>query len=145
MHKVSEINDNCLILKDRKYPEKVPSVKNVLNICVYCFSLVRGPAIWGEVTVYWRIFPASMGEFAETSGKLTMREGQSAAIIMIQVLMLLTFLVPFALCVCVVSGWGGRRWLIPQICCCYSCDRYFSLNVIVFAANGPFCPSVGSE
>ncbi|XP_059551072.1 adhesion G-protein coupled receptor V1 [Myotis daubentonii] len=49
-------------------------------------SLVRGPAIWGEVTVYWRIFPASMGEFAETSGKLTMREGQSAAIIVIQAL-----------------------------------------------------------
>ncbi|XP_019589799.2 adhesion G-protein coupled receptor V1 [Rhinolophus sinicus] len=49
-------------------------------------SLVRGPAIWGEVTVYWRIFPPSMGEFAETSGKLTMRDGQSAAIVVIQVL-----------------------------------------------------------
>lgn len=42
-----------------------------------------------------------MGEFAETSGKLTMREGQSAAIIVIQVLMLLASVVPFAMCVCV--------------------------------------------
>ncbi|KAF6125476.1 hypothetical protein HJG60_009913 [Phyllostomus discolor] len=49
-------------------------------------SLVRGPSIWGEVTVYWRIVPPSMGEFAETSGKLTMREGQSAAIVVIQAL-----------------------------------------------------------
>ncbi|XP_045053798.2 adhesion G-protein coupled receptor V1 [Desmodus rotundus] len=49
-------------------------------------SLVRGPAIWGEVTVYWRIVPPSVGEFAETSGKLTMREGQSAAIVVIQAL-----------------------------------------------------------
>ncbi|XP_016041836.2 adhesion G-protein coupled receptor V1 [Erinaceus europaeus] len=49
-------------------------------------SLVRGPAIWGEVTVYWRIFPPSVGQFAETSGKLTMRNGQSAAIVVIQAL-----------------------------------------------------------
>nr|XP_001918372.2 G-protein coupled receptor 98 [Equus caballus] len=49
-------------------------------------SLVRGPVISGEVTVYWRIFPPSVGEFAETSGKLTMRDGQSAAIVVIQAL-----------------------------------------------------------
>ncbi|XP_036081242.1 adhesion G-protein coupled receptor V1 isoform X3 [Rousettus aegyptiacus] len=49
-------------------------------------SLVRGPAMWGEVTVYWRISPASTGEFAETSGKLTMRDGQSEAIVVIQAL-----------------------------------------------------------
>ncbi|XP_036868013.2 adhesion G-protein coupled receptor V1 [Manis javanica] len=49
-------------------------------------SLIRGPAIGGEVTVYWRIFPPSIGEFAETSGKLTMRDGQSAAIVVIQAL-----------------------------------------------------------
>ncbi|XP_036887970.1 adhesion G-protein coupled receptor V1 [Sturnira hondurensis] len=49
-------------------------------------SLVRGPSIWEEVTVYWRIVPPSVGEFAETSGKLTMREGQSAAIVVIQAL-----------------------------------------------------------
>uniref|UniRef100_A0A8C0C9F3 Adhesion G-protein coupled receptor V1 n=1 Tax=Balaenoptera musculus TaxID=9771 RepID=A0A8C0C9F3_BALMU len=49
-------------------------------------SLVRGPVISGEVTVYWRIFPPSMGEFAETSGKLTMRDGQSAAIVVLQAL-----------------------------------------------------------
>ncbi|KAM9694992.1 adhesion G-protein coupled receptor V1 [Trichechus inunguis] len=49
-------------------------------------SLVRGPGIWGEVTVYWRIFPPSEGEFVETAGKLTMRHGQSAAIVLIQAL-----------------------------------------------------------
>ncbi|XP_069912554.1 adhesion G-protein coupled receptor V1 [Oryctolagus cuniculus] len=49
-------------------------------------SLVRGPGIWGEVTVFWKIFPPSSGEFAETSGKLTMRDGQSAAVILIQAL-----------------------------------------------------------
>uniref|UniRef100_H0X6E5 Adhesion G-protein coupled receptor V1 n=1 Tax=Otolemur garnettii TaxID=30611 RepID=H0X6E5_OTOGA len=49
-------------------------------------SLVRGPGIWGEVTVLWGIFPPSMGEFAETSGKLTMRDGQSAAVVLIQAL-----------------------------------------------------------
>nr|XP_031304026.1 adhesion G-protein coupled receptor V1 [Camelus dromedarius] len=49
-------------------------------------SLVRGPAISGEVTVDWRILPPSVGEFAETSGKLTMRDGQSAAVVVIQAL-----------------------------------------------------------
>uniref|UniRef100_A0A2K5BZQ4 Adhesion G-protein coupled receptor V1 n=1 Tax=Aotus nancymaae TaxID=37293 RepID=A0A2K5BZQ4_AOTNA len=49
-------------------------------------SLVRGPGLLGEVTVFWRIFPPSVGEFAETSGKLTMRDGQSAVIVVIQVL-----------------------------------------------------------
>ncbi|MBZ3889709.1 G-protein coupled receptor 98, partial [Sciurus carolinensis] len=49
-------------------------------------SLVRGPAIWGEVTVFWRIIPPSVGVFAETSGKLTMRDGQSAAVVVIQAL-----------------------------------------------------------
>lgn len=49
------------------------------------YSLVRGPAIWGEITVYWSIVPPSVGEFAEISGKLTMRDGQSAAVVIIQV------------------------------------------------------------
>ncbi|XP_006885449.1 PREDICTED: G-protein coupled receptor 98-like [Elephantulus edwardii] len=49
-------------------------------------SLVRGPGIWGEVIVYWRIFPPSDGEFVETSGQLMMRDGQSAAIVVIQAL-----------------------------------------------------------
>ncbi|XP_044889500.1 adhesion G-protein coupled receptor V1 isoform X1 [Felis catus] len=49
-------------------------------------SLIRGSAIWGEVTVYWRIFPPSVGEFAEISGKLTLRDGQSAAVVIIQAL-----------------------------------------------------------
>ncbi|KAG8524634.1 Adhesion G-protein coupled receptor V1 [Galemys pyrenaicus] len=49
-------------------------------------SLVRGPAIWGEITVYWRIVPPSVRKFVETTGKLTMRDGQSAAIVVIQTL-----------------------------------------------------------
>ncbi|XP_008578647.1 PREDICTED: G-protein coupled receptor 98, partial [Galeopterus variegatus] len=49
-------------------------------------SLVRGPVISGEVTVFWKIFPPSVGEFAETSGRVTMRDGQSAAIVVIQAL-----------------------------------------------------------
>ncbi|XP_037657723.1 adhesion G-protein coupled receptor V1 [Choloepus didactylus] len=49
-------------------------------------SLIRGPGILGEVTVSWRIVPPSVGEFAETSGKLTMRDGQSAAVVLIQAL-----------------------------------------------------------
>ncbi|XP_008827569.1 adhesion G-protein coupled receptor V1 [Nannospalax galili] len=49
-------------------------------------SLVRGPGILGEITVFWRIFPSSVGEFVETSGKLTMQNGQSEAIVIIQAL-----------------------------------------------------------
>ncbi|XP_036619299.1 adhesion G-protein coupled receptor V1 [Trichosurus vulpecula] len=49
-------------------------------------SLVRGPGTFGEVTIYWSIFPPLAEEFAETSGKLTMRDGQSVAIVVIQVL-----------------------------------------------------------
>lgn len=43
-----------------------------------------------------------MGEFAETSGKLTMRDGQSAAIVVIQVLMLLVSVM--RVCVYLVGG-----------------------------------------
>lgn len=60
--------------------------------------------MWGEVTVYWRISPASTGEFAETSGKLTMQDGQSEAIVVIQVLILLVSVTPFWGCVWHV-GW----------------------------------------
>ncbi|XP_033623594.1 adhesion G-protein coupled receptor V1 [Fukomys damarensis] len=49
-------------------------------------SLVRGPALSGEVAVWWRIFPASVEEFVETSGKLTMQDGQSLATVIIQAL-----------------------------------------------------------
>lgn len=80
------------------------SKKHIKYTCVYCYSLVRGPAIWGEVTVYWRISPASTGEFAETSGKLTMRDGQSEAIVVIQVLILLVSVTPLWGCVWHV-GW----------------------------------------
>lgn len=79
---------------------------------VCCYSLVRGPAISGEVTVYWRIFPPSMGEFAETSGKLTMRDGQSAALVVLQVSVLLIAVMPFAVCVC---GWGVGWWEVVSI------------------------------
>ncbi|XP_053555694.1 LOW QUALITY PROTEIN: adhesion G-protein coupled receptor V1 [Bombina bombina] len=47
-------------------------------------SLVRGPGIFGEVTVYWNITPAHLGEFVELSGKVTMRDRQSAAVVVIQ-------------------------------------------------------------
>lgn len=79
--------------------------------------------------MYWRIFPPSMGEFAETSGKLTMRDGQSAAIVVLQVSVLLIAVMPFAVCVCVVGGWGGGRWSVLQssLFCLY--DRYIFLNV----------------
>ncbi|XP_051028356.1 adhesion G-protein coupled receptor V1 [Acomys russatus] len=49
-------------------------------------SLVRGPGVSGEITVYWRIFPPSVGEFMETSGHLTIEDGQSAATVVIQAL-----------------------------------------------------------
>lgn len=52
---------------------------------MYCCSLVRGPGVSGEVTVYWRLVPPSVGEFAETSGHLTMPDGQSEATVVIQV------------------------------------------------------------
>lgn len=53
--------------------------------CTVCCSLVRGPGVSGEITVYWRIFPASVGDFVETSGQLTMQDGQSEATLVIQV------------------------------------------------------------
>ncbi|CAH6787485.1 Adgrv1 [Phodopus roborovskii] len=49
-------------------------------------SLVRGPGVSGEITVYWRIFPPSVDEFVETSGQLTMQDGQSEATVVIQAL-----------------------------------------------------------
>jgi G-protein coupled receptor 98 len=51
-----------------------------------------------EVTVFWKIFPPSMGEFVESSGRLTMWDGQSEAIVAIQVSMLLASINNFALC-----------------------------------------------
>ncbi|KAL6087981.1 hypothetical protein STEG23_022841, partial [Scotinomys teguina] len=49
-------------------------------------SLVRGPGVSGEITVYWRIFPPSMGVFVETSGQLTIQDGQAEATVIIQAL-----------------------------------------------------------
>lgn len=49
--------------------------------------------------MYWRIFPPSVGEFAEISGELTMRDGQSAAVVIIQVSILLVSITPFGVCV----------------------------------------------
>ncbi|XP_026994314.2 adhesion G-protein coupled receptor V1 isoform X1 [Tachysurus fulvidraco] len=44
-------------------------------------SLVRGPGIFGEIEIFWNITPADTREFVETSGKLIMRDRQSAATI----------------------------------------------------------------
>lgn len=48
-------------------------------------SLVRGPGISGEVTVSWNITSPDEKEFAELAGTLTMRDQQSAAVVLIQV------------------------------------------------------------
>ncbi|KAF1420925.1 G-protein coupled receptor 98, partial [Spheniscus magellanicus] len=47
-------------------------------------SLIRGPGIFGEIVIYWNITPAHHTEFIETSGTLTMRDRQSAAVVLIQ-------------------------------------------------------------
>ncbi|XP_053084899.1 adhesion G-protein coupled receptor V1 isoform X1 [Pangasianodon hypophthalmus] len=44
-------------------------------------SLVRGPGIFGEIEIYWNITPAVANEFVENSGKVIMRDRQSAATI----------------------------------------------------------------
>ncbi|KAK1176563.1 adhesion G-protein coupled receptor V1-like [Acipenser oxyrinchus oxyrinchus] len=49
-------------------------------------SLVRGPGIFGEITVYWNITPPIATEFEETSGMLIMRDRQSAATIQLKAL-----------------------------------------------------------
>lgn len=53
--------------------------------CDWCFSLVRGPGIFGEIEVYWNITPAIISEFVEISGKVIMRDRQSAATIQLMV------------------------------------------------------------
>ncbi|XP_077203699.1 adhesion G-protein coupled receptor V1 isoform X3 [Paroedura picta] len=49
-------------------------------------GLERGPGIFGEVTVSWNITPPHQKEFADISGTLTMRDRQSAAVVLIQAL-----------------------------------------------------------
>ncbi|XP_040275580.1 adhesion G-protein coupled receptor V1 [Bufo bufo] len=49
-------------------------------------SLIRGPGIFGDVTVYWNITPAHPNDFVETSGMLTLKDRQSAAVVIIQAL-----------------------------------------------------------
>lgn len=51
--------------------------------------LERGPGIIGEIHVYWNITPAVDSEFEETSGVVTMRDGQSAATIRLKVFFLI--------------------------------------------------------
>ncbi|XP_078413685.1 adhesion G-protein coupled receptor V1 [Cetorhinus maximus] len=46
--------------------------------------LVRGPGIFGEVTINWIITPAFRDEFVETGGALLMRDRQSSATILLQ-------------------------------------------------------------
>lgn len=47
--------------------------------------IVRGPGIFGKLTVSWNITPPKKKEFAEISGTLTMKDRQSAAVVLIQV------------------------------------------------------------
>lgn len=47
--------------------------------------LVRGPAVFGEVQVYWNITPAVVSEFEEISGVVIMRDRQSVANIILKV------------------------------------------------------------
>ncbi|XP_063151499.1 adhesion G-protein coupled receptor V1 [Candoia aspera] len=49
-------------------------------------GLVRGPGIFGEITISWIITSPDQKEFADVSGTLTMRDQQSAAVILIQAL-----------------------------------------------------------
>lgn len=53
-------------------------------MCVW-YSLVRGPGIFGEIEIYWNITPAIANEFVENSGKVIMRDRQSAATIQLMV------------------------------------------------------------
>ncbi|XP_032297180.1 adhesion G-protein coupled receptor V1 isoform X2 [Coturnix japonica] len=49
-------------------------------------SLTRGPGIFGEIVIHWNITPPHHTEFTEISGTLTMRDRQSAAVVLIQAL-----------------------------------------------------------
>ena len=90
----------------------------------------------------WRIFPPSVGEFAEMSGKLTMRDGQSAAVVIIQVSIQWFSVTPLVLCVC-WRGWSEVVG-IPEFVVVVDI-MYFSLNVIEPTVDGSFCASLGFE
>ncbi|NXX79900.1 GPR98 protein, partial [Urocolius indicus] len=47
-------------------------------------SLIRGPGLFGEITISWNITPPHHTEFIDTSGTVTMRDRQSAAVVLIQ-------------------------------------------------------------
>ncbi|KAJ7335780.1 hypothetical protein JRQ81_013721, partial [Phrynocephalus forsythii] len=47
-------------------------------------GIVRGPGILGELTISWNITPPEKKEFVEISGTLTMKDRQSAAVVLIQ-------------------------------------------------------------
>uniref|UniRef100_A0A3P8WCF8 Adhesion G-protein coupled receptor V1 n=1 Tax=Cynoglossus semilaevis TaxID=244447 RepID=A0A3P8WCF8_CYNSE len=49
-------------------------------------SIVRGPGVYGAVQVFWNITPAADSEFESLYGTLTMRDRQSAANIILKVL-----------------------------------------------------------
>ncbi|XP_073670716.1 adhesion G-protein coupled receptor V1-like [Paramisgurnus dabryanus] len=49
-------------------------------------SLVRGPGIFGEIEIYWNITPLVEKEFEENSGKVIMKDRQSAATIQLKAL-----------------------------------------------------------
>jgi len=48
-------------------------------------SVVRGPGIFGEIEISWNISAAADTEFEETSGKVVMKDRQSATIIQLKV------------------------------------------------------------
>nr|Q6JAN0.1 RecName: Full=Adhesion G-protein coupled receptor V1; AltName: Full=G-protein coupled receptor 98; AltName: Full=Monogenic audiogenic seizure susceptibility protein 1 homolog; AltName: Full=Very large G-protein coupled receptor 1; Flags: Precursor [Danio rerio]AAT07468.1 very large G-protein coupled receptor-1 [Danio rerio] len=69
------------------------SSRNVLigePICSYngtaLISLIRGPGIFGEIEIFWNITTAAVSEFEETSGKVVMKDRQSAATIQLKAL-----------------------------------------------------------
>ncbi|XP_039203978.1 adhesion G-protein coupled receptor V1 isoform X8 [Crotalus tigris] len=49
-------------------------------------GLIRGPGIFGEITISWVITSPDQNEFADVSGTVIMRDQQSAAVILIQAL-----------------------------------------------------------
>ena len=95
---------------------------------MYFCSLVRGPGVSGEITVNWKILPPSRGEFVETSGQLTMLDGQTAATVVIQVPVQLPSVIP---CVCVYVHICGYKCACVCACVCVCNWREFTVSMAV--------------
>lgn len=65
-----------------------PNTPSEDRLCPINCSLVRGPGIFGEIEIFWNISAAADTEFEETSGKVIMKDRQSAAIIQLKVKLL---------------------------------------------------------